>query len=238
MNEQELHRLYALSLALVPDADVAGDLFMDARDEADLQRRATRWLKGQGLPLPQQPVAVAPLNADQKEHALHLARRGRRRRQAKLSLVATVAAIAVALVLIARPSIVPASGLVADRSFKGQPQVMSVPMEGIVFAVHRTEATQGEVIVWWSFQGHDAARMEQEATPLLLVQNRGTLAPDLMETDVIRSDRLLGRTVYRVSTTQRDRVFVEVIRNGEWVPFWRLKVAVNQVSSTLSSHNP
>ncbi len=95
MNKHEVLRRYALALSLVSDPDVAGDLFMDARDEADLIRRANWWRFQQGLPQLSPEDSLPELDAAQAEHALHLARRSVARRKAKG--LATAGALVAAL---------------------------------------------------------------------------------------------------------------------------------------------
>jgi hypothetical protein len=72
-------QLYALALSLVPDRDVAGDLYMDAANEADLRRRAAAWLGRRGLPVPAQDPPLPELTDTDRTFAAHLARRGRSR---------------------------------------------------------------------------------------------------------------------------------------------------------------
>jgi hypothetical protein len=101
MADQEILARYALALHLIPDPDVAADLFMDARDEADLQRRAMAWRAARRLPPP--PATPLPqLDDDEVAHALHLARRAKMRRQIRpvLSVVASVLVLVSAAVLV------------------------------------------------------------------------------------------------------------------------------------------
>lgn len=80
MDREAILYRYRLALALVPDADQAGDLFMRSCTDADLIRWANRWREGQGLePLHQPDLPL--LDSFQEAHALHLFRRGESRRR-------------------------------------------------------------------------------------------------------------------------------------------------------------
>ena len=107
MDEQATCRLYALALSLVPEPNIAGDIFLFTRSEADLRRRAAAWRRRQGLPDPAGDPPLPPLDADQRELALLLARRGRRQRRLRPWLAAAAAGT-LALVLLAtllRPAV-------------------------------------------------------------------------------------------------------------------------------------
>lgn len=101
MDKQRLLQRYALALSLVPDADVAGDLFMDADDDADLIRRANRWRFQQGLTRVEPSFPLPQLEPAQVEHALHLGSRAVTRRRARTALTAAgVVAILVGLMVL------------------------------------------------------------------------------------------------------------------------------------------
>jgi hypothetical protein len=74
---------------------------MSARDEADLRRKAQAWRASRKLP-PASPGLPPVLDAEQQEHARHLARRGRMRRQIgpAIATVATILALVSATVLV------------------------------------------------------------------------------------------------------------------------------------------
>jgi hypothetical protein len=199
MNETSLWRRYALALALVPDVDVAGDLFMDARSDEALLRRAAAWRRRHGLP----PVAAVPpelpdLTPEQQEDALHLYRRARRRRRVQLGLAAVVAvAVLLGSIFLAVPD--ERSSLAADPAFAGRPLVRSEEKAGRRLAVFKAEATAGAVTVWWEITG---PRLSAGITPgpELVLSGSGSDWRDPMQTWVklVRPDRLVGRSTYNV----------------------------------------
>lgn len=135
--DRDLFRLYALALSLVPDHDVAGDLFMDAPDEAALRQAAARWRRRHGLGEGPEPAALPELDLDQQAHASHLARRGALRRRLRrwagaAAAVAALTAVALALVL------APGSGV--GRSTAGSPRSDPARDPG-PFLVHRPALT-------------------------------------------------------------------------------------------------
>lgn len=103
MDDQGLYRRYALSLALVPEVDVAGDLFMNTTTEAALWEAAAAWRKENGYP--PAPLDSEPVELDefQQEHARHLARRAGLRRRTQLMLTVAVGAALVGLTVLAWP---------------------------------------------------------------------------------------------------------------------------------------
>jgi hypothetical protein len=145
--ERQLQR-YALALSLVADPDVAGDLFMDARDEADLIRRAARWREARG----EGPVAAgAPLpllTPDQEEHALHLARRAtlRRRSRRVIGIAGAALAVLAAGALLLR---LPAAPVRAKPKPAPAPQSQTVDSGGLHLAAYQVEVTPGTVTVTW-----------------------------------------------------------------------------------------
>ncbi|HWI65628.1 MAG TPA: hypothetical protein VNT75_27685 [Symbiobacteriaceae bacterium] len=243
MDEQE--RLYALALRLVPDVDVAGDIFMDARDEADLLRRANRWRRQQSLPEISAPPPVSPLSDEEREYAYHLARRGRRRRRLMpLSGVTAIAVLGMFVVLVGFRGLVKADqGLALDPAYRSQP-VAATDRSGLQFAVYKVEATPGSATIWWSVQGRNAAR---EAAGLELQLHDIRLATRIRhETAIAREDRVVGQTTFRIPlpiTTQaglsatsgggRPGWYVPLVMNPEPDPGART-IAVNQSITGMS----
>jgi hypothetical protein len=132
MDEQELLDRYALAISLIPDADAAADIYMEAAGEADLRRRAGRWRAQQKLP-PAGPEGPLPrLDAVQREHALHLARRaGLRRRTRPWLAVGAAALLLASWVLASRVWVLPArpgSSPVSPRSSQSN-QIIPLTLE-------------------------------------------------------------------------------------------------------------
>ena len=228
MDAQE--RLYALALHLIPDADVAGDLFMDARDEADLLRRTARWRRQRGLPGIDAPSVLPELAPEEREYALHLARRGRRRRQVRPLSVFSAAAMIVILAYVVgfKGVMTMGHGLAADPAFQGG-AVVSSRSGGLEFAVYKIEATPGSVTFWWAMQGRDTP-VTDGALELTLTYNglptRATLARQ--ETAVARDDRLVGRTTFRTPLPYANSAGLNVSRRGG-APEWTVAVVIEPV---------
>ncbi|HYF92798.1 MAG TPA: hypothetical protein VD969_11195 [Symbiobacteriaceae bacterium] len=225
MDAQE--RLYALALQVVPDVDVAGDMFMDARDEADLLRRAARWRRQQGLPDISTPAFLPRLTPEEREYAHHLARRGRRRRQMRpLSAISAVIMILVLVYVVGfRGMATLGRGLASDPAFAGS-QMAAFRSGGLEFAIYKIEATPGAVTFWWAMQGR-AASEEDGALELSLTYNglptRATLIAQ--ETAVGREDRLVGRSTFRTPLPHANSAGLNVSRHGG-VPEWKVAVVI------------
>ena len=202
-----LFRRYALALALIPDSDAAGDLFMDAGSEAALRRAAARWRRRRGLPDHDDPP-LPELTAEQEQDALHLARRGQVRRRLRLGVAAAggLLLIATALALLWGRG-----GLAADPAFAGRPAHMSELRSGGRLGVYRVEASPGSVTVWWELIGAAAGAGDP---PRLLLSGSGGpwLEPVQHEAASGRRDRTLGRSVYQVVTGTHEAA---LLRTGE-----------------------
>lgn len=196
MDEREELRLYALALSLVPDQDAAGDLFMAARNEADLRRRAARWLEGQGVAHQEGPVPA--LDEEQRRYGLHLARRRGARRRLRWGLAAAGACLA-ALALALAPLLTPGASLADEPAFNGEPVAAEMVGDGIRLAVYRARAEMGVVNLFWSLQGPgvgQGARFWQ----LQLKAEEGGWHP-AVETEMLQVDptRLLGRSRFAIA---------------------------------------
>ncbi|HWI52481.1 MAG TPA: hypothetical protein VNT01_10120 [Symbiobacteriaceae bacterium] len=226
MDNQE--RLYALALSLVPDVDVAGDMFMDARDEADLERRAARWRRQQGLPELAAPAVLPALSAEQREYAYHLARRGRRRRQMRpLSGLTAVAMIAMLVILVGFRGLVAAErGLPDDPAYRAQPVAASTG-GALQFTVYKVEATPGSVTFWWAMTGRNAVK-EAAGVQLSLEYYRLPTHATLVshETAPVRDDRLVGRTSFRTPLPLTTMAGLSASRGGG-KPEWQVAVQVD-----------
>lgn len=194
MSEERLLQLYALALTMVPDENVAGDLFLQARDPVHLHSLAARWLRQNGLPVPAAGMEPPMLNGAQIEEGLHLIRRRASRRRTGIGLLGTVVAMVAVVVLLALSPLARRPSAFEPASL-GQP-VARLEMEGVRFDVYSTEATPGSITVTWSMSGRDAWRM---AAPEMEVAGRGH-GPDRVEILANRGDFVAGRTVYQVVT--------------------------------------
>ena len=188
MDPDEIHHLYALALALVPEPNAAGDIFLAAPDAAGLRRRAAAWRRRHGLP----PLAGDPplpvLDAEQQLHARHLHSRRRRRRQARPLLAAATVALAVTGALALRPlPTAPAIARQSDATFSRSP-VDQTRAGGLRFALYRAEATPAGVTAWWSLSGPGAGLAARSLRPeLFSVQSNQWLAPSAVEVTAQRS---------------------------------------------------
>jgi hypothetical protein len=231
MHDDVLCRLYALALSLVPDPNVAGELFMEARDEADLRRRAAAWLWQRGIPEPSpQPAPAADsLSEEDRAYAIHLARRTRRRRHTRkaFSCLAAAAALVAGLV-IARPYIIPVAGLAAQPAFSAEPQVTAEGPRGIALSVYQTEATPGSVTLWWSLDGPGAADLAREAQPSLLLSgdsDDGGKPPTATETATPRRNRLTGKSTFRLPILDDTVAFLRISQGAAFRSAWIAKVS-------------
>ena len=194
MSEERLLQLYALALTMVPDENVAGDLFLQARDPQHLHRLAARWLRQNGLSVP--PACLEPpmLNGAQVEEGLHLIRRRASRRRTGLGLLGTAVAMVAVMALLAFSPLTPRQSAFQPASL-GQP-VATLETEGARLDVYSVEATPGSITVTWSMSGRDAWRL---ALPEMEIAGRGH-GPDNVEILANRGDFVAGRTVYQVVT--------------------------------------
>lgn len=246
-------RLYALALRLVPEANAAGDLFMAARDEADLRRRAARWRRRHGLPAePAEPWADLPvLDPEQQAYADHLAGRAARRRAQRPWLIGLgVALLAGALGLARFTVFAPPTGLAADTHFHGAPLATSGSVAGMRLQVYRAEATAGTVTFWWSVQGPGASRLGSDLAARLFGQSPGGgprpprgasdaapfrqgqelwREPVRLETAAVQGDRLLGRSVFRLAGLGRNTALFDLHRLSDPGYDWSLQVRLTAV---------
>lgn len=205
MEERELLERYALALALVPDPDVAGDLFMDARDTADLQRRAAAWRRRNGLPEEPESTPAFPIDEILREQALHLARRARSRR--RLNLGFRWGAVAGVLLAVALGSLRLAGGdlplggartVASDPVFRGTPIEHSPQSGARALILYRMAATPGSVTVWWEVTGPDAAKLAEGLETALSLADT-VRAPVLLEqaSGPAGRNRLLGKSKFQ-----------------------------------------
>lgn len=206
---EELLERYRLALALIPDPNAAGDLFMAARNEAELRRRSARWLERQGLPPAAENLPLPELDADQREHALHLARRGAAHRRLTLWLTAAVVVAGLAAgALLLREALL--SRLDTHPAFAGQPISGARGMGDLTLAVYQAEvkvtpaersAFDLEISLWWEVTGTGAADAYRRFRPQLYLL-RGPGADWLESTTTrhysTRPDRILGVSRFRV----------------------------------------
>lgn len=227
MREDQLHKRYALALHLIPDPDVAGDLFMDARDEADLVRRAQGWRTRQGLP-GAAPGPAPDLTPDQRVHALHLARRGARRRRIRLGLAlgAAGALVAAAALWLAPPRSSLASGAAAsepprDPMFQKEP-LASFKLDRAEVAIYEAIATPGSVTLHWRVTG---PRAEQAARKMQLeyyAVNAGQvpwILPVEHEPFFERRGDSRGTSVYRLATVDARTANLRIHPGGQEIRF-------------------
>lgn len=209
LREMDAERLYGLCLMMVPEPDMADDLFLLVQDERDLRLRATRWRLRHGYgPLPDE-IAPATLDEVQREHALHLARRGRLRRQIR-SVAAAAGAVALALLVLIgwqrATSTAPPRGLAAalavptgvesDPAFSGT-AIGANQVGGLTLTVYKASGAPGDVTVWWSLTGPSAAEAARTFTPRFF----GVKAkPDTVLSSG-RQDRVYGKSRFKLQLT-------------------------------------
>ncbi len=235
MKESDLLERYALALELVPDSDLAGDLFMESRDAASLLRRANRWRERNGLPPVAMPGAVRGLSEVEREHALHLARRGRGRRL----LCGVGSLLAVALLVVAGLRLLPEvvrTGLAADPIFDEAPLERTVHPKGYRIAIHKVEADPGAVTVWWSASGLHPARAAQEIHPQLRLDSITSdwMRPAEQETGTLQG-RLVARTRFETFVTVEREALLTFAEQVEDQPAWLLRLPFRR-QVDLSAH--
>lgn len=206
--ETELLRRYALALALVPDADVAGDLFMDAKDEHDLRRRALAWRRTQGFPELTEDPPLPALSADDQEYALHLARRGRKRRVLRRIGLAGAAVVVAALLLVggrwfAIPGLAPAvPAWASDGLFAGKAAATATQNQ-VTLSVYRVDATPGKITVWWQATGAGTVKNWKSLRPVAALSGGAGddgVQPESSETVLVNHEKVIGRSTYRLFT--------------------------------------
>gem|GEM_PF-4946380 len=168
----DLLRRYQLAITLVDDPDMAGDLFMASRNEADLRRRIDRWRRVQGLPPASEPQTLLPLDDDQRHYAMHLARRGALQQRLTRWMLA-LAAVVVLLGggFVAYTALHPK--LDTDPAFAGQPRWSSTPWRGLTLHVYKAELREDDaagvtVSIWWEVIGPGASDSFRLFTPELM----------------------------------------------------------------------
>lgn len=200
MDEHDVYAGYALALALIPEANVAGDLLAAARDAADLRRRLDGWRRANRLPpAPLQPELPA-LAAEQCAHALHLWRKAQRRRQLRPALSAAGGALLVAALVLGSHSYLSyRASLPGDPVYGGQP-VAAAESATVQFTVYRAEATPTRVTVWWAVSGAGARAYAGGEGPQLYNLFTGRFGRRRQAADsktvVLRDGRVLGKSSY------------------------------------------
>lgn len=196
MSERTGLALYRLALALVEDEDAAGDIFMDARNEADLLRRAAAWRRERGLAAVEVPEALVTLSEEQELHGLHLARRGGLRRRIRWVGGASLCA-AMLFGLWQLGGWLP-GGLAREAVFAGAPAASTDRADGTRFSIYRAEVTTSGVTLWWELRGSGAADLSAQFAPEMRLGRSGRWrAPEEQRVTRSRGDRVLGRSDYR-----------------------------------------
>jgi hypothetical protein len=232
--EAELLRLYALALLLVPDHSAAGDLFMDARSESDLRRRAAAWRREHELhpTLGANEGALPALSPEEQEHALHLHRRGVLRRRMQLGLAAGAAVVLVASLVLALSG--PLRHIASDPAFAGQPLDRSGSVGGRQFTIWKAEATPGAVTVWWEITGSGLAQVARtKVEPELVLSGTGTdwLRPVAGDQHLERPDRLVGHSTYNILVDREDAVVLHVADLAGEPVRWLLRAPLTAASA-------
>lgn len=215
-------RRYALAHALIPDADEADELFRLSRDEADLRRRASRWLAQRGQMLPELDPPLPLLDAEQQAHALHLARLGRKRR---LALPLAIGAIALLLVLLPFLGRLWNRPVLATAAVYQAKPVAEGPVGDLHLAVYRAELNEstGRLSVWWELSGPGAGNAANTVRPTAKVQALQTmewLAPVHTLVEQAGRQRVLGRSDYSLSLPLGNRLSLVVGRLGARAATW------------------
>lgn len=214
MEREAILQRYRLALALVPDADVAGDLFMRARSESELRRLAHRWHRAQGMALAHRPLP--DLDDFQEAHALHLHRRGQaRRRSVRVLGVALLLLPLIALSLgwaaLSRAAAVPST-------LRQMPQRVVLLNDGLRLSIYEARVAPGEVTLWWELTGPDAT--SKHPPPVLELPGvEEPIQADRTEWVPMRGKRVAGRSTYRLHVTTAAAVRLRYGIGGptEWV---------------------
>ncbi|MFZ5826755.1 MAG: hypothetical protein ACOY94_20895 [Bacillota bacterium] len=222
---EELLDRYRLALALIPDPNAAGDLFMAARSEADLRRRAARWRETQGLPPAVEPLTLPELDQDQREHALHLARRGATHRRATLWLtIGLVVAGLAAGAFLLREALLPR--LDAHPAFSGPAISRTTGLGNLTLAIYQAEVTPVkesaehlEIAIWWEVTGVGAADAYRRFRPELYPVLRGQAGVDWLLTTTTRRystrpERVLGVSRFRLRSSMTGRTAIFRLIDG------------------------
>lgn len=225
MQEHPFDHLYGLALNLVPDPDVAGDLFMDAHSEDDLRRRADRWRRQNGLPPAAPGMAPRPLGPAEREYAAHLARRRRMRQRTRVTLE-WVGAVAVAAGAVLLALLRPGVGVDLVSTIRNEPAAATQTAGPILLTVDRAEATPGSVTVSWTLDGPEAASLAGKVRPELQLPTGDRVAPVASEVTPSGRTRLLGRATFRTTATDETARFILLGFGREGERSWQVGVSL------------
>lgn len=200
MDDLLLHR-YRLALALIPDPDAAGDLLMSAKSDDDLRRRAARWREAAGLDPAKEPLQLPALTLEQREHALHLARRGATHRRVQRWLAGLTAVVVLAgCGYLAYESIRPR--LDVNPAFTASP-LAGAPGPGdlnLTLYDLRFDAAGETLEVWWELTGTGASDRARRLRPQLRITGTNSWRDHVNTRFYSTSpDRLLATSRFRVS---------------------------------------
>lgn len=232
MENQDLLERYRLALQLIPDPDVAGDLFMEAADEAELRRLAARWRRQHGLtPAPDpQPGPQPALTPDQVEDARHLARRGVLRRRFRRKLAGLGAALLVIALVLVGLRVPAGAGLAGEPAFARQPigRAESDPYRA---AIYRAEASPGAITIWWEMAGPGLTETTL-AAPQLTLAGSGTewLEPVAQEAAITAPGRLVARSTFN-TTARRREVAVLQLQIRETGQFLLIRAPLTRIAA-------
>ncbi|MFZ5818169.1 MAG: hypothetical protein ACOY93_23195 [Bacillota bacterium] len=214
MEEQAVLERYRLALALIPDEDAAGELFMRAPNEAALLRLAARWRERQGLEPLDPPALLPELDPFQVEHALHLHRRGRFRRRSLTALSLALPVAAVAALALFWPGLQARQALPA--AFQREPVQVAQLEQGLRLAVYQVLAEPGQVTVWWELAGRGSLDPGSRSEPILTLPalDQG-LRPRQTEWTEAGRSRLLARSTYSLQVTTASSVLLRWALPGQ-----------------------
>lgn len=213
----DLLRRYRLALALIPEPNAAGDLFMAARDDADLRRRAARWRQQAGLEPASEPAYLPELTPEQQEHALHLARRGKVHRRVKSWLAGLTAVVVLAgsgylLYESARPR------LDVDPAFAEAPLSRARGPGDLRLSIYDVdyEPQTATLLVWWELTGTGASDRARRLKPELQLSRSNWVEQSSTRFYSTSPERLLAVSRFRVTRLQQlFRLRVEEGRTDE-----------------------
>lgn len=214
MEREAILQRYRLALALVPDEDVAGDIFMRSRSEEELRRLTQRWHRAQGLVPGERPLPE--LDEFQQAHALHLYRRGEARRRSLRGLVAALLLLPLAAVGLGWTTLTRAAAV--PPALRQMPVRVVLLDDSLRLSIYEARVTPGVVTVWWELSGSEAA--SQRLLPVL--QLPGVEQPvQASETEwfPVRGKRVAARTTYRLHVTTASSIRLRYGGGGptEWV---------------------
>jgi hypothetical protein len=212
MEEKLVLARYALALSLVEDPDIAGDLFMDARDDEDLRARAATWRRENGFE-PASPVDgfLPALDDLQRAQALHLARRAGIRRRVLLVGRLVMGLALVVAVLVGGQRILAggffasdeaALALAEDPIYKGKPVHQSDLKPGISLLIYQMEVTPVSLTLWWAVEGPEASGLRKELAPRLVAPESDLSLQENTSLPLGRN-RVLGKTIYQGKFTSQ-----------------------------------